>query len=194
MTANPNSGGRLRGGVQAYDAVVYDLDGTLVRLVVDWASVERELADRAADAGVDPAGRSAWELLDAGAAAGIGEELEAVVADHELTGARRSERLPTADELAGLEVPAAVCSLNSEAACRTALEVHDLARHADVVVGRDTVAARKPDPAPLLAALEPLGVPPGRALFVGDSERDAEAADRAGLDFRYVAGVRAKDT
>ena len=76
-----------------------------------------------------------------------------------------------------------------EAACRTALDVHDLASHVEAVVGRDTVATRKPDPEPLLAALDPLDVPPERALFVGDSERDAVTAERAGMDFRYVEGT-----
>lgn len=175
--------------MQAYDAVVYDLDGTLVRLDVDWSRVERELADRAADAGVDPVGVDAWGLLDAGEAAGVAAELSELIADHEIDGARRSRRLPAADELVALDRPAAVCSLNAEAACRTALAVHDLDDHVDAVVGRDTVGARKPDPAPLLAALEPLGVAPGDALFVGDSESDAVTAERAGLDFRYVGDV-----
>lgn len=169
--------------------MVYDLDGTLVDLVVDWDLVESELTDRLAAAGVDPDGLTAWELLDAGQAAGIGEEVDALIADHEREGARRSERLPTADELDGLRIPAAVCSLNCEAACRTALERHGLNGLVDVVVGRDSVPTRKPDPAPLLAALAPLDVPPERALFVGDAERDAETAERSGTDFRYVDGT-----
>lgn len=180
-------------GAGDHDAVVYDLDGTIVRLVVDWDRVERELADRLADAGVDPAGRSAWALLDAGAAAGVGEEFEALVADHERKGARRSERLPTADELVAREAPVAVCSLNAEAACRVALRRHGLADHVDAVVGRDTVAERKPAPEPVLAALEPLDVAPERALFVGDSKQDERAAERAGVAFRYVGDERAAD-
>lgn len=174
--------------MQEYDAVVYDLDGTLVRLVVDWDRVERELTDRLADAGVDPDGLSAWELLDAGEAAGIGEEVDGLIANHEQEGAHQAERLPAADELADLAAPTAVCSLNCETAVRTALERHGLDEFVDAVVGRDSVATRKPDPGPLLAALEPLAVPPERALFVGDSERDAETAERAGADFRYVDG------
>jgi phosphoglycolate phosphatase-like HAD superfamily hydrolase len=179
--------------VQPHDAVVYDLDGTLVRLVVDWRRVESELTDCAADAGIDPAGLDAFDLLDAGESAGVGEEMEAVVADHEREGARRAERLPAADELAGLDVPAAVCSLNCEAACRTALDRFDLLDEVEAVVGRDSVAGRKPDPGPLLAALEPLGVSPDRALFVGDSESDAVAADRAGMEFRYAGGTAPDD-
>lgn len=171
--------------------MVYDLDGTLVRLVVDWARVERKLEDRVADAGVDPDGYSAWELLDEAEAAGVGAAVERLIADHEIEGARSSERLPAADELVDLDLPATVCSLNCERACRIALERHDLLSHVEAVVGRDSVEGRKPDPGPLLAALEPLAVPPERALFVGDSATDETAADSAGLDFRYV-GARGR--
>ena len=54
------------------------------------------------------------------------------------------------------------------------------------VIGRDTVETFKPDPESLLAAVDRLGVRPERTLFVGDSERDAETADRAGTRFAYV--------
>jgi HAD superfamily hydrolase (TIGR01509 family) len=44
-------------------------------------------------------------------------------------------------------------------------------------------AARKPDPAGLLLALDRLGVRPGRALHVGDEEADEQAARAAGMQF-----------
>ena len=53
-------------------------------------------------------------------------------------------------------------------------------RFAAIVCGDDT-PAKKPDPAPLHRALELLGAPANRALFVGDSVHDVEAARRAGL-------------
>jgi phosphoglycolate phosphatase len=37
-----------------------------------------------------------------------------------------------------------------------------------------------------LATLDALGVAPEEALFVGDSPRDKETADRAGVAFEYV--------
>ena len=178
--------------MQPHDAVVYDLDGTLVRLPVDWGAVERALADCAVDAGIDPEGHTAWELLDAGEAAGVGDEMEALIAEHERAGARESTRLPHADRIPE-DRPVGVCSLNCEAACRTALDRNDLAGHVEAVVGRDTVPERKPDPAPLAAALAPLGVAPGDALFVGDSPADAEAAEAAGLAFRWVEGAGPAD-
>ncbi|MFB6156498.1 MAG: HAD family hydrolase [Haloferacaceae archaeon] len=169
-----------------YDAVVFDLDGTLVRLAVDWEAVAADVTATFAEAGVDADGMGLWGMLDLADRTGLRDAVEAVIADHETEGARRSERLPAADDLAGLDRPAAVCSLNAEAAARVALDVHGLDDRVGAVVGRDSVATRKPEPEPLLAALEPLGVPPERALFVGDSERDATAAERAGVAFRYV--------
>jgi phosphoglycolate phosphatase len=56
----------------------------------------------------------------------------------------------------------------------------------DAVVGRDSVETHKPDPEPLLATLEGMGCSPDDAEFVGDSERDEVAAERAGVRFRWV--------
>jgi HAD superfamily hydrolase (TIGR01509 family) len=44
-------------------------------------------------------------------------------------------------------------------------------------------AARKPDPAGLLVALERLRVQPSRALHIGDEDADEEAARAAGVHF-----------
>ncbi len=51
----------------------------------------------------------------------------------------------------------------------------------DIVVDGDTLAQRKPDPAPLLHACEALGVEPAHTLCVGDSVNDALAAQAAGM-------------
>jgi phosphoglycolate phosphatase len=170
-----------------YDGVVYDLDGTLVDLDVDWAAVRRSVAAVYEDAGADPSGRGLWELLNAAEDHGIAAAVETAIADHERSGARSSRRLPLADRLADRDGPVAVCSLNCEDACRIALDTHGLADAVDGVVGRDTVATHKPDPEPLLAAADRLGVAPGRVLFVGDSERDEVTARRAGMDYSYVS-------
>ena len=42
---------------------------------------------------------------------------------------------------------------------------------------------RKPDPAPFLAALQHLGVSPGRAVHVGDLDKDEQGAAAAGMRF-----------
>jgi len=176
-----------------HDGVVYDLDGTLVRLAVDWDAVQADVEGVFRDAGRVPSG-TLWDLLERAESDGDDELLDRVTATierHERAGARESERLPGADDLleTATHVPVAVVSLNAASACRLALDRHDLTDAVSTVVGRDTVPERKPDPRPLLVALERLGVTPGRALFVGDSPRDRECARRAGVDFEGVGGA-----
>ncbi|WP_338741985.1 HAD family hydrolase [Haloplanus salilacus] len=173
-----------------YGAVVYDLDGTLVRLAVDWDAAARDATSVFANAGVDAADADLWSLFETAPEHGLADELESVLAAHERRGAERSARLHLADRVAEWDVPVGVCSLNAEAACRLALDRHDLLDHVGAVVGRDSVSEHKPDPEPLLATLDRLGVDPASALFVGDSDRDAVTADRAGVAFEFVDAVQ----
>ena len=193
--------------VAGYDAVVYDLDGTLVELAVDWDAVADAVLDAYAEHALIPPTEELWELLGAADEYGIRAAVEEAIARHERTGAVESTRLPLGDRLAagsdgdpGDESaagadhpPAGVCSLNCEEACRIAVETHGLeeAIVSDAVVGRDTVETHKPAPESLLAAVDRLGAAPEHALFVGDSQSDAVAAERADVDFAWVAELLA---
>ena len=50
-----------------------------------------------------------------------------------------------------------------------------------VLIGGDTLAERKPHPLPLQVAAERIGVPVGDCVYVGDDERDIQAARAAGM-------------
>jgi phosphoglycolate phosphatase len=63
-----------------------------------------------------------------------------------------------------------------------------LAAYFSVVVSGDSLAARKPDPAPLLHAAEMLGVAPGATIMIGDSLIDVRAARNAGIPIYCVRG------
>lgn len=169
-----------------YDAVVYDLDGTLVRLDVDWDAVARDVDEALRARDVDTAGYSLWEMLELSDETGHRDVVEETIAGHERDGARSSRRLDLADELPR-SVPVGVCSLNCEEACRISLATHDIEAHVDGVVGRDSLSAYKPDPKPLQALLDDFGVDPSAALFVGDSESDRTAARRASMEFQWVS-------
>lgn len=57
------------------------------------------------------------------------------------------------------------------------------------VIGGDSLATRKPDPAPLFAAAAAMGGHP--VLYVGDSETDAATAQNAGVPFLlFTEGYR----
>ncbi|ELZ46908.1 HAD-superfamily hydrolase, subfamily IA, variant 1 [Halorubrum californiense DSM 19288] len=189
-------GSRLAG----YDAVVYDLDGTLVELAVDWDAVADAVLDVYAERALIPPTEELWDLLGAADGYGVRDEVEEAIAGHERPGARESARLPLGDRLTGTadgggsHPPAGVCSLNCEDACRIAVDTHGLgdALVSDAIVGRDTVATHKPDPASLFAAIDRLGAAPEDALFVGDSRSDAVTAERGGVDFAWVSDLLAE--
>jgi 2-phosphoglycolate phosphatase len=61
------------------------------------------------------------------------------------------------------------------------LEQFALRRRARVIVCGDTLAERKPHPAPLLYAAEKLGVAPAQCIYIGDAEGDVLAARGAGM-------------
>jgi phosphoglycolate phosphatase len=168
-----------------WEAIVYDLDGTLVDLAVDWDEVATAAVAAFADRGIDAEG-GLWDLLDRASQADIRGRIEEVICDHERDGARDSARLPLADQVAEEHRSVGVCSLNCEQACRIALEEHDLEPHVDAVVGRRSVDNHKPHPEPLLTTVERLGATPETTVFVGDTDRDAITAERAGTGFVYV--------
>ena len=62
-----------------------------------------------------------------------------------------------------------------------------LSRRCGCVVSGDTLAERKPHPLPLLHAAGLLGLQPRTCVYVGDAERDVQAARNAGM-IPLVAG------
>lgn len=82
----------------------------------------------------------------------------------------------------------AICTNKPHAATLAVLRHLGLGPFA-AVVGGDSLPVRKPDPAPLRVALDALGE--GPALYVGDSEVDAETAAAAVVPFLlYTEGYR----
>lgn len=74
------------------------------------------------------------------------------------------------------------------------LDYLGLARRAACIVSGDTCARNKPHPEPMLHACLVAGIAPGDALYIGDAERDIQAARAAGIPAliaRY--GYLAKD-
>ena len=82
-----------------------------------------------------------------------------------------------------------ICTNKPLRPTRAVLAHLGLDRFFGAVFGGDSLPVHKPDPAPLHAAFEALGA--GPALYVGDSEVDAETAQRAGAPFLlFTEGYR----
>ena len=81
---------------------------------------------------------------------------------------------------------ALACVSNWDVSLAGHLERAGLAGFFAEIVSSAEAGSAKPDPGVFLVALERLGVPPGRALHVGDGEGDAQGAAAAGLAFEPV--------
>jgi pyrophosphatase PpaX len=129
------------------------LDGMIRRWAVDEADVER-LKERYK--------RHQWENHDAIVRAfpGVPEVLET---------------------LSSRGVRMAVVTSKLEPSARRSLEFLGISRHFGLVVGTEATLRHKPEPEPVLHALERLGARPGEAAFVGDSPHDVEAGNAAGV-------------
>jgi phosphoglycolate phosphatase len=187
---------------QALEAVLFDLDGTLLDTVGDIALAlnrvmsEYGLASLPAEDVRSMIGRGSAILIER-ALAQLGRPMDAP------TRAAMNQRffhhygeLEELNEDDARPFPGAAESLRAVhgAGLRTALVTNKQHRFAvallrrralsqwvDVVIGGDTCARRKPDPQPLLFACESLKVMPSAALMVGDSINDVQAARAAGI-------------
>ncbi len=80
---------------------------------------------------------------------------------------------------AGVEVAVATSKLGAPA--RTALRLAGLQQHVGVLVTIEDTDRHKPDPQPLLHALQQVGASPEQAVYVGDAVVDIAAARNAGM-------------
>jgi pyrophosphatase PpaX len=77
----------------------------------------------------------------------------------------------------------AIATSKTEWLSRHGLKLFDLEKYFNEVVGYESSKKHKPNPEPILTALEKLKAEPNEAIYIGDSVADAECADNAGVHF-----------
>jgi phosphoglycolate phosphatase len=182
-----------------FDAVVFDLDGTLVDTAPDLhAHLNALLAELGrpglALAEIRPMiGDGARALLQRGLAASgglpAGADLDALFREFLSRYTAQPVRfgrvyegvVAVLDALAAAGVRLGVCTNKAQAPSDRVLAALGLERYFPVVIGGDRLTVRKPDPGHLRAVLERLGAPPARAVMVGDSATDLATARAAGV-------------
>lgn len=93
------------------------------------------------------------------------------------------------DAIAG--IPLAICTNKPMQPTANVVEALGWGKTFAVVVAGDTLEVRKPDPEHLLHTIRALGVAPQRTLYVGDSDVDADTATAANIPFAlHVNGYR----
>lgn len=188
-----------------FDALLFDLDGTLVETAPDLCAALNYCLERAGRPIVSVAevrhmvGDGARALLRRGLAAAGAPAPEAEVERwfgvllehyraHVAEASHPFEGVPeTLDALRAAGARCAVCTNKPIAHTRALLDALDLSGHFEVVLGGDSLPVRKPDPGHLLAALDALQAPPERAVMVGDSANDLMAARAAGVPVVLVS-------
>jgi phosphoglycolate phosphatase len=190
--------------------VVFDLDGTLVDTAPDlMGAIDLILLQK----GLAPAPHDLMRpLISHGSRAMLSAALDHLgrkLADAEFDAwwqdylalyasniAVRSRPFPGVlallDRLEARGARLAVCTNKNEALSRRLLSALDMTRRFHAIAGRDTIpGAFKPDAAHVTGAIRLANGDPERALMVGDSDVDIQAARRAhipviGVTFGYV--------
>jgi N-acetyl-D-muramate 6-phosphate phosphatase len=85
------------------------------------------------------------------------------------------------DELDARRVPWGIVTNKPERLTMPLLRSLDLEARSACTVSGDTLPERKPHPAPLIHACRLVGVKPAHAIYVGDAARDIEAGRAAGM-------------
>jgi phosphoglycolate phosphatase len=89
--------------------------------------------------------------------------------------------LPALEALTSAGLKLAVCTNKPHALSNRLFEKLGMAHHFDAVLGGDSLAVRKPHGGHILGTLEAIGVPASRAVMIGDSANDLDAARNAGI-------------
>ena len=188
-----------------FDAVVFDLDGTLIDSEPDLRhALNRTLAHAGRDTlnrdqVIKMIGGGIPNLVEQGFLATGGppnERLEDVVAyfseKYDGMAAELSEMFPGAahvlSKLKSIGLKLGICTNKPEKPAYEILNAFNISKHIDTVVGGDTFPGiRKPDGRHLSAVLECLKISPDHAVMVGDNHNDASAAQELGIPFIVVA-------
>ncbi len=191
------------------DAVLFDLDGTLVETNIDFSLMKSEMLRLARDTGIDGDLTSLDILaivdhmnehvrlrIGKTAAQQVRADALGVLEVIELRHSSNAVEIPAAHELVlalrERGVPVGIVTRNCRAASEDALSRTRIVP--DVLLCREDVVHAKPKPDQLFAALSMLSATPDRSVMVGDHTMDMIAGKAAGMrTIGLLAPDRAND-
>lgn len=187
---------------EALRAVLFDLDGTLADTAPDMALTvnrmrkARGLSPVPIEAVRPHVSRGARGMIGAAFSVtpddpgfqAMREEFLALYAENLCVDTQLFEGMDVLlDNLEERGIAWGVVTNKFERLARPVLAGLGLTKRAAIIVGGDTCPRPKPFPDPLLHAAASMGIAPAATLYVGDDERDVQAARAAGMPV-IVAG------
>ena len=188
------------------DTVLFDFDGTLVEINIDFVQMRESVLSLGLEYGVSP--ESALYVLESleeifqklmqqneDQAREFRQRAEKLIVDIEMEAAAISRKFPTAaetlKELKDRGTKIGIVTRNCRPAVMKASEQTDFVY--DLLLTRDDVEKVKPDPQHLLDALSMLDSKPEKALMVGDHPMDIFAGKRAGMKTAAVLTSKSRE-
>jgi phosphoglycolate phosphatase len=184
------------------EAIIFDYDGTLVRLNINFAVIRQEVERFLDDYGIEPDKLNGLYILEMIEEAKrlISEQdllegrsfytkVHKLVTDHEIRAAKKGKIFPGVMDMLmllkkrGLKI--GIITRNCDKAVKVVFPNIEL--FCDVFIPRDYIMRVKPHPYHLVMALKEMAVDnPAHCLMVGDHESDIEMGKRMGMK---TAGV-----
>jgi len=189
-----------------FEAILFDYDGTLAILNLDFAAMRRHLHLFTVAQGISPQelhGLDILEMLEWATgwlrqhapeqADRYARDAEQLIQNMEIEAARSSGLLPGVPELLAAlrqeQIGIGIVTRNCDAAVRVTFPHIDT--YCQAFVPRNRVTQVKPHPAHLQAALDCLETTPERAIMVGDGAMDMQAGKALGM---FSIGVLSGNT
>jgi phosphoglycolate phosphatase len=178
--------------------VVFDLDGTIVRLKANWHALKDVLSQRYAERTKEYCNFSSIsECLSNIVKKGDEEELQEnfkIIRQYELENITETEIIPEVvdfiknKEKFGISnnVKIAVLSLNTRKTISESLDIAGISDYVEKVIGREDVRSWKPEPEGLIKLIKHFSISPKNLIFFGDMKKDLKAGEAANVDSYYV--------
>lgn len=174
----------------ALNAVIFDLDDTLLRLKVDWKKLILKIETLYPARCKRPITmKTIWKYFFevnasySGLSAGKRKILASLINSAESKGAKESTIFPFSARVVkelSKNYKLGIVSSNSINSVKNALKKFGLLEYFSAIIGRENCPDKKPSPRGILLCLKKLKVKPANAVYVGDHFSDVLAARGAG--------------
>jgi HAD superfamily hydrolase (TIGR01549 family) len=178
--------------------IVFDLDGTIVKLHANWHALKNVLTQRYAERNEEQcAFASISACLSKLVEKGDEDELQEnfkIIRQYELENIIETEIIPeVVDFIKHKEkfgvlntVKIAVLSLNSRQTIIESLKLANISDYIEIIIGREDVRSWKPEPEGLIKIINHFSVSPADLIFFGDMKKDLKAGEAANVNSHHI--------